>query len=69
LLNASSVTKRNMIIGEFSCALSDAALARQTNADDARRAFCTTQLATYQNITSGWHFWCKSVSQTRTQIV
>ncbi|KAF7304812.1 Glycoside hydrolase family 5 protein [Mycena kentingensis (nom. inval.)] len=47
----------NLIIGEWSCALTPLSLSQEQDPDAARRAFCTTQLDTYTTSTAGWHFW------------
>ena len=39
-----------MIIGEFSCALSQQSLAKESNPAEARRNFCTTQMEVYANV-------------------
>ena len=57
LLEASVIARRNMIIGEFSCALSNDSLAQADEPVAARKEFCTAQVEAYANVTSGWHFW------------
>lgn len=50
LYSASQTARRNMVIGEFSCALSDESLSKSDNPDEARRNFCTTQMEVYANV-------------------
>ena len=49
----------NLVIGEWSCALTAQSLSTQSNPDEARRQFCTTQMAVYTNMSAGWSFWCE----------
>lgn len=53
---ASQQERGNLVIDEFSCALTDQSL-QGDNADQARQAFCTAQVETYANTTAGWAFW------------
>ena len=57
---ADSKDRENLIIGEWSCALTDQSLSTQSNPDEARRQFCTTQMGVYTNTSAGWSFWCES---------
>ncbi|CDZ98740.1 glycoside hydrolase [Phaffia rhodozyma] len=57
LNTASLSTRNNMIIGEWSAALSQASLAKETNPVGARQAYTTGQMATYANTSAGWAFW------------
>ena len=57
LLSASSEDNRNIVVEEWSCALSSQSLANATDADEARREFCTGQMESYANATAGWGFW------------
>ena len=59
LAAASYRNKRNLIIGEFSCALTDQSLEGEKDTEEARREFCTGQTDIYQNTTAGWAFWGK----------
>ena len=49
--------RNNLVIDEWSCALTDQSLSSSDNATEARRDFCTAQMTTYANTTSGWAFW------------
>ncbi|KAF8447349.1 glycoside hydrolase [Boletus edulis BED1] len=54
---ADSKDRENLVIGEWSCALTAQSLATQSNPDEARRQFCTTQMGAYTNMSAGWSFW------------
>jgi glucan 1,3-beta-glucosidase len=55
---AAARQRRNLIIGEWSCALTAKSLAGEVDLDAARTAFCAGQEAVYRNNTAGWAFWC-----------
>ncbi|RPD66317.1 glycoside hydrolase [Lentinus tigrinus ALCF2SS1-7] len=54
---ASDHQRRNLVVDEFSCALTDQSLNGEANPDQARRDFCEGQMQIYQNETAGWAFW------------
>ncbi|KAH9857066.1 glycoside hydrolase [Lenzites betulinus] len=54
---ASDRQRRNLVVDEFSCALTEQSLADESDPDTARRTFCTGQMEIYQNETAGWAFW------------
>lgn len=54
---ASNQARRNLVVDEFSCALTDASLRDESNPDQARQDFCTGQAEIYTNATAGWSFW------------
>ena len=57
-LQAASIEARdNLIVGEWSCALSQKSLAGQKDPQESRAEFCTGQEVAYANLTSGWAFW------------
>jgi hypothetical protein len=56
-LAASNRVRRNMIIGEWSCALTPQSLADDDDADQVQREFCEQQMKVYANTTAGWMFW------------
>lgn len=58
LQRASDQDRRNLIIGEWSCALTPKSLANEPDPLQAQREFCTAQLEMYTNTTAGWSFWC-----------
>jgi glucan 1,3-beta-glucosidase len=60
LLGAAAEGRRNMVVDEWSCALSQAALEGSTDPVGARQKFCTGQMESYTNATAGWSFWSKS---------
>lgn len=49
--------RRNLVVDEFSCALTDDSLRDEPDPDQARQDFCTGQLEIYANATAGWSFW------------
>jgi glucan 1,3-beta-glucosidase len=59
LIAAATEERRNIVIDEFSCALSQAALEGSTDPVGDRRQFCTGQMESYTNATAGWSFWSK----------
>ncbi len=60
---ASDRLRRNLVIDEFSCALTDDSLKDEDDPEEARREFCTGQMQVYANATAGWAFWCKFISR------
>jgi hypothetical protein len=58
--STASGERRNLIIGEWSCALTDESLKNQKDKVQARKDFCTAQMQVYTNVTAGWMFWCLS---------
>ena len=52
----------DLIIGEWSCALTDQSLQGEQDPNAARQAFCTGQDETYANTSAGWSFWGESKS-------
>lgn len=59
MISASNEERRNIVIDEFSCALSQQALAASADVAGDRRQFCTGQLESYANATAGYSFWSK----------
>lgn len=57
LLGASAEGRRNIVVDEWSCALSEQALQGSTDAVADRQKFCTGQMESYTNATAGWSFW------------
>lgn len=57
LMNAGMSIGGNIIVGEWSCALSDTSLSTEESPISARRQFCETQQDTYQNTGAGFTFW------------
>jgi glucan 1,3-beta-glucosidase len=55
---ASGRQRRNLVIGEWSCALTPQSLQGEGDPVDARTAFCSGQAEVYHNETAGWYFWC-----------
>lgn len=57
LRDASLQERRNLVVDEFSCALTGDSLQDESDPDQARREFCTGQVNIYANTTAGWSFW------------
>lgn len=57
LANAEESERRNLIVGEWSCALVSDALKDQPDEMLARQQFCEGQQQVYTNTTAGWMFW------------
>ena len=57
MLEASRESQRNIVIDEWSCALSSQSLDNKSNPERARQKFCTGQMESYTNATAGWGFW------------
>lgn len=56
---ASNRQRRNLVIDEFSCALTSDSLKNESDPNQARMEFCTGQTEVYANATAGWSFWGK----------
>ncbi|KZT68201.1 glycoside hydrolase family 5 protein [Daedalea quercina L-15889] len=54
---ASTEARRNLVIDEWSCALTPESLASVPDPDQARKDFCQGQMNVYTNTTAGWGFW------------
>ncbi|KAK7014964.1 putative dolichyl-phosphate-mannose--glycolipid alpha-mannosyltransferase [Favolaschia claudopus] len=57
LAKASANQHRNLVVDEWSCALTTQSLSRESDQKTARQNFCMAQLNTYSNATAGWSFW------------
>lgn len=57
MLKESAIGRRNLIVGEWSCALAPSSLAKSTNKAADQTAFCKTQEDVYRNAAAGWMFW------------
>lgn len=57
LAKASAQQRRNLVVDEWSCALTAESLAHESDPNGARRDFCTGQMRVYANATAGWAFW------------
>jgi glucan 1,3-beta-glucosidase len=55
---ASSQSHRNVVIDEWSCALTPNSLAQEFDPVAARKQFCTGQMEVYNQTAAGWSFWC-----------
>jgi aryl-phospho-beta-D-glucosidase BglC (GH1 family) len=57
-MNAQSkIARRNLIIGEWSCALNPNSLSKSTDRDGDQKRFCQAQADVYSTATAGWTFW------------
>ncbi|KAJ8522932.1 hypothetical protein ONZ45_g562 [Pleurotus djamor] len=57
IADASGKQHGNMVIGEWSCALTPESLKNEPDPDDAQKKFCTGQMETYDQKVAGWMFW------------
>lgn len=57
MLGVAARGRSNIVIDEFSCALTQDALAASADPTGDRRAFCTGQMEAYANATAGYSFW------------
>ncbi|KAL4253866.1 glycosyl hydrolase 5 (cellulase A) family protein [Abortiporus biennis] len=55
LVSASAAQHRNLVVDEWSCALTDQSLKNQPNG--AQFDFCKAQMDVYANSSAGWSFW------------
>ncbi len=53
----SSVARRNLIVGEWSCALAWSSIQNSKNPNKDQMEFCQTQQDIWQTTGSGWTFW------------
>ncbi|KAF9500975.1 glycoside hydrolase [Pleurotus eryngii] len=53
----SSQQRGNLIIGEWSCALSSQSMKKENDPEASQKEFCTRQMETYGANTAGWTFW------------
>ncbi|CAO1633075.1 unnamed protein product [Parajaminaea phylloscopi] len=53
----SNLARRNMIVGEWSCALAPSSLSGVSDKTAATRKYCMAQQDTYANATAGYHYW------------
>ncbi|KAF8308871.1 glycoside hydrolase [Clavulina sp. PMI_390] len=57
LTTASNSERGNLVLDEWSCALTDKSLAQASNPAAAQQEFCTTQMDVYAAASAGWAFW------------
>lgn len=62
LLDVAAKQRRNLVIDEWSCALTPSSLGKEKNVHDVQKKFCQEQIKVYRNATAGWAFWCKYLS-------
>lgn len=53
----SHIGRRNLVVGEWSCALAASSLSGISDKTTATKSYCVAQQDTYQNATSGYYFW------------
>ncbi|PPQ67653.1 hypothetical protein CVT25_012681 [Psilocybe cyanescens] len=58
LVDVSTKQRRNLVVDEWSCALTPSSLAKDKDAHDVQKKFCEEQMKVYRNATAGWAFWC-----------
>ncbi|KAI0093534.1 glycoside hydrolase [Irpex rosettiformis] len=66
LQGVSDRQRRNLVIDEFSCALTGDSLKDEDDPDEARKEFCTGQMEVYTNTTAGWAFWAYRKEECET---
>ncbi|GLB35433.1 putative cellulase (glycosyl hydrolase family 5) [Lyophyllum shimeji] len=57
LASASGSQRRNLVVDEWSCALTPQSLSSEPDKHRAQSDFCKAQLDVYANTTAGWSFW------------
>lgn len=55
--SASATARRNLIVGEWSCALSESSLKNSKNRERDQKNFCQAQQDIWQSATAGFTFW------------
>lgn len=55
--DVSKVVRGNLIVGEWSCALTPESLSVEPDAHKTQKKFCTEQMDIYDATTAGWAFW------------
>lgn len=63
LSKAANTTRRNLVVDEWSCALTPQSLEKDNDASQVRKDFCTDQMQVYTNTSAGWSFWCRFYTQ------
>ncbi len=53
----SAIARRNMIVGEWSCALAPSSLAQSSNPVQDQTNFCESEAKVWSATSAGWHFW------------
>ncbi|KAL9935520.1 hypothetical protein V8E36_005868 [Tilletia maclaganii] len=53
----SDVARRNLIVGEWSCALADISKSQSSQPEADQRTFCEAQRDVYSSVSAGWTFW------------
>lgn len=62
LQDASNQQRRNLIVGEWSCASAPGSNKKETNLAGATKAYCEAQMKTFAKAGAGWAFWGESKS-------
>ena len=55
--DTSDLERGNLVIDEWSCALTDKSLSQEPDPRAAQRDFCTEQMDVYASSSAGWAFW------------
>ncbi|KZT44036.1 glycoside hydrolase [Sistotremastrum suecicum HHB10207 ss-3] len=66
LENTSRNQRGNLVVDEWSCALTPNSLSQEQNPDQAMSQFCQAQLGVYSNVTAGWSFWSYDLEDCAT---
>ncbi|KAF7777607.1 CAZyme family GH5 [Agaricus bisporus var. burnettii] len=67
-VKAALTERRNLVIGEWSCALTEGSLSSQRDRVQAQRDFCSAQLEMYSSVTAGWYFWSWDNKQCQNDV-
>jgi hypothetical protein len=59
LRRISDKIRGNLVVDEWSCALTPESLENDKDAAQVRKQFCGEQMKVYSNATAGWGFWCE----------
>lgn len=57
LSSSASKLRRNLIVGEWSCALAPSSSKKESNPQGAQKNYCQSQLDVYSKQAAGWAFW------------
>ncbi|KAI0082754.1 glycoside hydrolase [Panus rudis PR-1116 ss-1] len=57
LATASQKQHQNLVVDEWSCALTPGSIGKESNPEQAQKNFCSAQLSSYTRAAAGWSFW------------
>ncbi|KDQ60739.1 glycoside hydrolase family 5 protein [Jaapia argillacea MUCL 33604] len=66
LAAASAKQRRNLVVDEWSCALTAQSLSGEADRKQAQESFCTDQMNVYAGSTAGWAFWSYTKEDCQT---